>query len=58
MKKKLRVGKYHKVKLQIQYFNLELELYTIPLGEVDPVLGFQWLQTLGTYSANHKKTFY
>jgi hypothetical protein len=47
------VGKFHKVKLQIQDFNLESKLYTVPLGGVDVVLGFQWLQNLGTYSFNH-----
>jgi hypothetical protein len=35
------VGKFHKVKLQIQDFNLELELYTIPLGGLYVVLGVQ-----------------
>ena len=51
------VGKCHKVKLQIQDFNLESELYIVPLGGVDVVLGVQWLQTLGTCSANHQKHF-
>jgi hypothetical protein len=51
------VGKCHKVKLQIQDFNLESELYTVPLGGVDVVLGVQWLQTLGTYSVNHQEHF-
>ena len=46
-------GKFHKVKLQIQDFNLESELFTIPLGGVDVVLGVQWLQTLGTNLVNH-----
>ena len=56
-KKIKKVEKCHKVKLQIQDFNLESELYTLPLGGVDIVLGVQWLQTLGTYSANHQKHF-
>jgi hypothetical protein len=56
-KKIENVGKCHKVKLQIQDFNLESELYTVPLGGVDVVLGVQWLQTLGTYSVNHQKHF-
>jgi hypothetical protein len=56
--KKIRnVGKCHKVKLQIQYFNSESEIYTVPLGGVDMVLGVQWLQTLGTYSVNHQEHF-
>ena len=52
-----KVGKCHKVKLQIQYYNLELEFYIVPLGGVDAILGIQWLQTLGTYSANHQEHF-
>ena len=56
-KKIEKVGKCHKVKLQIQDFKLESELYTLPLGGVDIIMGFQWLQTLGTYSANHQKHF-
>jgi hypothetical protein len=51
------VGKFHKVKLQIQDFNLESKLYTVPLGGVDVVLGVQWLQTLGTNSVNHHEYF-
>ena len=34
-----KVGKCHKVKLQIQNYNLELEFYAVPLGGVDAVLG-------------------
>ena len=48
-----KVGKCHKVKLQLKNYNLESEFYAIPLGGVDVVLGIQWLQTLGTYSTNH-----
>jgi len=51
------VVKCHKVKLQISDYNLESGFYTVPLGGVDIVLGIQWLQTLGTYSANHQKQF-
>jgi hypothetical protein len=51
------VGKCHKVKLQIEDYELESGFYTVPLGGVDIVLGVQWLQTLGTYSANHQKQF-
>ena len=52
-----KVGKCHKVKLHIQEFKLESELYTLPLEGVDIILGVQWLQTLGTYSINHQKHF-
>jgi hypothetical protein len=51
------VGKCHKVKLQIEDYELESGFYTIPLGGVDIVLGVQCLQTLGTYSTNHQKQF-
>ena len=55
--KKIGVGKCHKVKLQIEDYELETRFYTVPLGGVDVVLGIQWSQTLGTYSANHQKQF-
>ena len=51
------VGKCHKVKLQMQEYNLELDFLAVPLGGIDVVLGIQWLQTLGTYSANHQEHF-
>lgn len=54
---KIKVGKCHKVKLQIQDYNLESPFYTVPLGGVDVVLSVQWLQTLNTNSANHQKQF-
>ena len=56
-KKIEKVGKCHKVKLQIQDYNLESEFYAVPFGGVDAVLGIQWLQTLGTYSTNHQEHF-
>ena len=52
-----KVGKCHKVKLQIQDFSLESSFFTVPLGGVDVVLGVQWLRTLGTYAANHQVQF-
>ena len=56
-KKIENVGKCHKVKLQMQEYNLEYDFFAVPLGGVDVVLGIQWLQTLGTYSANHQEHF-
>ena len=53
-KKIEKMGKFHKVKLQIQDYNLESEFYAVPLGGDDAVLGIQWFQTLGTYSTNHQ----
>ena len=38
-----KVGKCHRVKLQIQDFSLESSFFTVPLGGVDVVLGVQWL---------------
>jgi hypothetical protein len=52
-----RIIKCHKIKLQIEYYKLESGFYTVPLGGLDVVLGIQWLQTLGTYSTNHRKQF-
>ena len=51
------MGKCHKVKLPVDDYELETGFYTVPLGGVDFVLGIQWLQTLGTYYANHQKQF-
>ena len=56
-KKIENVGKRHNVKLQMQEYNLEPDFFVVSLGGVDVVLGIQWLQTLGTYSANHQEDF-
>ena len=47
------VGKCHKVKLQMQEYNLESDFLGVPLGGIDVVLGIQLLQTSGTHSANY-----
>jgi hypothetical protein len=49
------IGKCHKIKLQVADYELESGFYTVPFGGLDIVLGIQWLQMLGTYSANHQK---
>ena len=51
------MGKCHKVKLQLQEYNLESDFLVVPLGGLDVVLGIQWLETLGTYSANRQEHF-
>ena len=56
-KKIENVGKCHKVKLQMQKYNLESDFFAVSLGGVDIVLGILRLQTLGTYSANHQEHF-
>ena len=56
-KKIENVGKCHKVKLQMQEYNLEYDFFVVPLGGVDVVLGIQWLQTFGNYSTNHQEHF-
>ena len=48
------IRKCHKVKLQIDDYNMESKFYTIPLGGVDIVLGIEWLLRLGSYSTNHQ----
>ena len=53
-KKIENVGKCHNVKLQMQEYNLDSNLFMVPLGGVYVVLEIQWLQTLGTYSTNHQ----
>ena len=53
-KKIENVGKCHKVKLQMQEYNLESDFFAVPLGGVDVVLRIQWLQTLGVYFDNHQ----
>ena len=54
-KKIENVGKHHKVKLQMQEYNLDTDFFAVPLGGVDVVLGIQWLQTLSIYSANNQE---
>ena len=41
----------------MQEYNLESDFLAVPLGGIDVVLGIQWLQTLGIYSANNQERF-
>ena len=56
-KKIENVGKCHKVKSQMQEYNLESNFFAVPLGVLDIVLGIQWLQKLVTYFGNHQEHF-
>lgn len=51
------VGRCHKVKMELNGYEMQSSFYTVPLGGVDAVLGIKWLQMPGTYSANHQKQF-
>ena len=57
-KKIEKVGKCHKVKLQIQDYNLESEFYAIPLGGVDAVLGIWWLKNPRYILSKPSRTLY
>jgi hypothetical protein len=51
------VGRCHKVSVQIQELELQTGLYTLPLEEMDMVLGVEWLMQLGTYTTNLEEQF-
>ena len=40
-------GKCHNVCIFIGYYNLRSDMFSLPLGGCDVVLGAQWLRTLG-----------
>ena len=50
------VLKWHKVSIQIQDLELQTKLYTL-LGEMDIVLGVEWLMHLGSYTTNLEEQF-
>jgi len=45
-------GTCHNVKLSMGHYTLKSDMYTLPLGGCDIVLGVQWLRTLGTMQWN------
>ena len=51
------VEKCHQVSLQIQNLHLQLNCISLPLKEIDMVLGADWLASLGTYSTNLQKQY-
>ena len=52
-KKKFEViGEFHKVSIQIPELELQTDLFSLPLNEIDLVLGAEWLIQLGSYTTN------
>ena len=45
-------GTCHNVKLSMGHYTLKSDMYALPLGGCDIVLGVQWLRTLGTMQWN------
>ena len=50
-------GKCHNIKLTMGEYVLNSPMLSIPMGVVDVVLGFQWLQYLGTIALIFKKFY-
>ena len=49
--------KFHNIYLTMGEYVLNSPMISIPMGGVDVVLGFQWLQSLGTMAFNFQKLF-
>jgi hypothetical protein len=50
-------GKCHKINLIMGEYVMNSPIIFIPMGGVDVVLGFQWLQSLGTMAFNFQELF-
>ena len=50
-------GKFHNIKLTMGEYVLNTPILSIPMGDVDVVLGVQWLQSLGTVAFNFQEFF-
>ena len=50
-------GKFHNIKLTMCEFVLNSPIFSIPMGDVDFVLGFQWLQYLAIIEFNFQEIF-
>eukprot|EP00253_Pinus_taeda_P021968 PITA_21968 len=50
-------GKCHNIKLSMGKYVLNSPMLSIPMGGVDVVLGFQWLQFLGIIAFNFRELF-
>ena len=51
------LGKFHNINLDMGEYVLNIPMIAIPMGGFDVVLGFQWLQSLGTLAFNFQKLF-
>jgi len=51
-KKFEEIGEFHKVSIHIQELHLQIDLFSLPLKEMDVVLGAKWLIQLGSYATN------
>jgi hypothetical protein len=45
-------GKFHKINPNMGEYVMNIPMISIPMGGVDVILGFQWLQSLGTMDFN------
>ena len=50
-------GKCHNLNLIMGEYVLNSPMISIPIGGADVVLGYQWLQSLGTMAFNFQKLF-
>ena len=48
-------GKCYNIKITMGEYVLNSSMISIPMGDVDVVLGVQWLQYLGSITFNFKK---
>lgn len=46
-------GKYPRIPLQIGEISTTVGAYILELGEIDIILGIEWLQTLGKVTMNY-----
>jgi hypothetical protein len=51
------LGKFHKINIIMGQYLINILMIVIPMGVVDIILGFQWLQSLGTMAFNFQELF-
>jgi len=49
--------KFHNIKLTIGEYVLNIPMFSIPMCGANVVLGFKWLQSLGTITFNFQELF-